>query len=303
VQVKLHDYVRASDIGGIERELAVGIHIDCPDIPTFDTALHIAAWNDEIDPAIASYLLDRGAALTDNIIQDALRFGSEETIGLILGRCGNADPFPDKNYTSLMYAALGRGYREDSTLLPVFKMLLDRGSDPNVISDFTESALRMVARTARFDAVQLMLDHGADIGQLRWTPLMRAVALGSLEDIEAALRRRGSLKKRDFWGRTPFLISLHMGDLPKATRLLDAGSERDTRGHCKMPPITYAVVSGNESLVEWLIDQGVDVNAADEFGENAIDLAEACEYEGCLELLKRAGGHVSGKRSTPCWFY
>src|SRR5688572_18685413 len=65
-------------------------------------------------------------------------------------------------YTVLIDAMHGRSILEDPQLLPVLRLLIDRGADLDAVSDYGESALSVASRVGRFDAVALLLDAGAN---------------------------------------------------------------------------------------------------------------------------------------------
>lgn len=84
-------------------------------------------------------------------------------------------------------------------------MLIERGVALNGVSRHKESALRVLSRIGRFDAVQLLLDAGADEAQIDWTPLHRAVAFGTLDDVKALIEAGENIEAVDWWERTPWL--------------------------------------------------------------------------------------------------
>src|SRR4051812_34686443 len=88
-----------------------------------------------------------------------------------------------RGYTVLIDAMHGRSTSEGSDLLAVLRLLIDRGAGLDAVSDYGESALSVASRVGRFDAVELLLNSGADPAPLEWTALHRAVALGTIADV------------------------------------------------------------------------------------------------------------------------
>src|SRR3954471_19243022 len=89
----------------------------------------------------------------------------------------------DHGYTALLDAVHGRDISRDPHLIDLLTLLIAHRVDLDAASTYKESALRVLSRAGRFDAVRLLLDAGADEEQLAWTPLMRAVALGTIQDV------------------------------------------------------------------------------------------------------------------------
>jgi hypothetical protein len=144
----------------------------------------------------------------------------------------------------------------------------------------------------RFDALRVLLDGGADGSRLQWTPLFYAIAFGSLDDVERLVGEGAPLEDKDWWGRTPWLLAVHTGDLAKAQLLHRHGANTKACGACAKPPMTFAVESHHPHMLRWLIALGLDVEQGDEFESTALmAAAESSELEG-LEILLGAGAEV-----------
>jgi ankyrin repeat protein len=84
--------------------------------------------------------------------------------------------------------------------------------------------------------VKLLLDAGADKNQLGWTPLIEAVALGSIADVERLIAGGADLEGTDWWSRTAWLVAILVGDIRtcfKTASRLSRGRPRErTLGRC-----------------------------------------------------------------------
>ncbi|HZF54428.1 MAG TPA: ankyrin repeat domain-containing protein [Polyangiaceae bacterium] len=198
----------------------------------------------------------------------------------------------DHGYDALLDAVHGRDVARDPRLLDLLALLVAHGVDRSGVSAYGESGLRVLSRLGRFDAVRLLLGAGADKRQLGWTPLMEAVALGSLTDVQAALAQGAALEERDWWSRTAWLIALLAGDVAKATFLREHGADPNALGRCGTPPLFYAIRGHHPDMVRWLLREGADIHQTDEFGGTA--LIEAVENDDleCVEILLGAGASV-----------
>src|SRR6185369_4190678 len=132
-------------------------------------------------------------------------------------------------HDALLDAIYGRDITRDPHLLELVTLLVDQGVNVSGVSSYNETALLVLSRLARFDAVALLLAAGADKDQLGWTPLIEAVALGSLADVEAALADSSTLEEKDCWSRTAWLIAVRPGDIAKAKLLRDHGADIEAR--------------------------------------------------------------------------
>lgn len=128
----------------------------------------------------------------------------------------------------MLDAVHGRDVARDPRLLALLGLLVANGVDLNGISAYKESGLRVLSHIGRFDAVQLLLLAGAERGQLQWTPLIEAVALGSLADVERLARGGAALEETDWWERTAWLVALLAG-APQASAPRRRSSPQDPR--------------------------------------------------------------------------
>lgn len=225
-------------------------------------------------------------------LQTALHAGDPQQLSALIDAGADIHYQREYRYNALLDAVHGRDVSRDPCLLELLALLIARRVNLSIISDYGESGLRVLSRIGRFDAVQLLLEAGADKRQLEWTPLMEAVAMGSLADVEAALRQGAALEARDWWSRTPWLIALLTGDIAKVKLIAAWGADTDARGRCGQPPLFYAVQSHSPTMVRWLLDNGADVNQKDESGATA--LIEAVDHHdlACVETLIEAGADL-----------
>lgn len=265
---KLTPLMQASNSGSAGTEmlqwlLANGAEVDAPSTRephVGKTALAFAAADG--DPAKVAALLDAGANLLYR------RNGYGVLLDAVYGRtCGFGDP----------------------RLITLLELLIARGARLDDITQFHESALRVLSNRGRFDAVALLLEAGADASQLEWTALHQAIALGNLADMEIALTSSADLEGTDFWSRTPLLLAILSGDIAKVDWLLTRGARRDAVGRCGKPPLFYAIEGHHEPMLRWLIAQGFPPGLADQFGTPALTFAAESRNFAAVRILLDAG--------------
>ncbi len=286
--VGVTEILRTTPDGSIES-------INAPD-PDGRTPLFHAAESPLAGADMVGLLIGHGASLEctkeHSALRGALSGGDPEKIRRLLS--AGADIFyrDDNGYDALIHSAGSRNPR----LPDVLKLLIDCGVSLNGVTIYQESALRILSHSGLWNEVRMLLDAGADSSQLGWTPLIRAVALGDLAEVDGEIRKGAPLEARDFWERTAWLVAILTGDIAKAGLLRDRGADVNTRGRCGQPPIFYAISAHQTEMLKWLIAQGQRVDQTDDFGNFPLNHAVAYDDLDCVDILLRSGANVNHRR-------
>lgn len=274
---------------------------------TYDKSGHTPLMHAVMSPKasvdLLRLLLDHGADIhqetrepaysVESIMALALQGGDPPKVMLLLQRGANIHYERAEGYNALLDAVHGRDVLRDERLIDLLSLLISHRVNLNAVSSFQESGSRVLSRIGRFDAVRLLLEAGADPELLKWTPLMRAVALGSLPDVLDELARTSSLEEKDWWERTAWLLAIQTGEVAKACLLLESGADRNARGRCQKPPLFYAIETFHTAMLRWLIEIGIPVEDRDQFGRTP--LTEAVEHSNldAVNDLLDAGADVN----------
>jgi ankyrin repeat protein len=222
----------------------------------------------------------------------ALHRGAPEEVAVLIAAGADVRYQRSHGYDALLDAVHGRDVCRDPRLLDLLRLIVANGARLDGVSSFKESGLRLLSRIGRFDAVRLLLDAGAPEAHLGWTPLIAAVACGSLADVRRLLDEGAALEEIDWWERTAWLVALLAGDRAKAELLRDRGANVDACGRCGQTPLAYAIEGHHPELVRWLLAEGQAVDRLDEFSTTPLMCAvENADLE-CVDLLVRAGAHL-----------
>jgi ankyrin repeat protein len=306
--VLIHDYAEDGNIAGVAGELGRSVDIEVRDKRSDRlsdyTPLMYAVTSAKAGPDMVRFLLKRGAnpnavhnwsdRIQENVLSLAVQAGNRDKATLVLDAGADIRYERTGRYNVLIDVMHRRNVARDPELLPIIRLLIDRGAKLNTESEHGESALSVASHkfNGRFDAVQVLLDAGSDPGPLEWTPLMRAIALGTLADVQTELDRGADLAATDRWSRTPWLLSLQVGDVPKAKLLLAAGASREDRGHCSTVPLMYPIANGHVDMLRWLLSEGVNPEDTDEFGDTPLMYAAEMGAAECAKVLMEAGADI-----------
>ena len=296
----IHEHASDGDVAGVATELARGVDVDARDGTSKKTPLMQAVESPRAGPDVVRVLIERcadvnavgGLYAPQPELSFAVSAGNVEQVTVLLDAGADIRYRKPERYDVLIDAMYGRPIATDPHLVPLVRLLIDRGARLDSVTTYEESALSVASNNGRFDAVRVLLEAGADPAPLEWTPLMRAIALGSVAEVEAQLAGGADLTVRDFWSRTPWLLGLQAGDVAKARRLLAAGADRADRGRCGKVPLTYPIAHRDVEMLRWLLSEGFDPDQADDFKTTPLMEAAEQRHPECAKLLIDAGANI-----------
>jgi ankyrin repeat protein len=231
-ETTLADAVESKNTAAVKTLLVESADVNAPQADGM-TALHWAAWHDDVETA--QRLVAAGANA-----KAANRYGV--TPLALACTNGNAE---------------------------LVELLLTAGADPNATLAGGETALMTAARTGRLGAVQALLAKGANVNARErkgQTALMWAAAEGHTQVVDALLAAGGDYRTTLKSGFTALLFAVREGRTETALRLLAAGADvnepmKPTRGNSKpTSPLILAVENGHFELAAALLKAGADPN-------------------------------------------
>jgi uncharacterized protein len=170
--------------------------------------------------------------------------------------------------------------------------LLAAGENANaIVSEAGDTALMLAARTGKPDAVELLLQHGAEVNKTNaqgQTALMWAAAeknaaavqvlIGHKADVNAKTHVAPPPKPLDtifsapfpVGGMTALIFAARQNDLNSVRALLGAGADINESAADGTSAILVAVLNGHYELANFLLEHGADPNAPDAKGRGAL---------------------------------
>jgi ankyrin repeat protein len=296
--MQIHTYAKQGNIQGVGEEIAKGVEIDCVDQNKPRTPLMYAVASKKADIDMIRFLIENGADLNaaegefqETVLGLAIKSGNLAKIQFLLDSGADINYQRPHGYDALIDAMHGRDISQDQDLIAILRVLLQKGAKVDGISSYQETALKVASRVGRFDAVQLLLKAGCDRQQLKWTPLMYSIVFGSFKDVKNSLEQGADLNVRDGWSRTPWLLSIQVGDLDKAMLILDSGANRQDRGIGGQSSLIYAIENNHVAVLNWLIAEGFDLEAADDSNTTPLIAAAETGATDCVRILLAAGAN------------
>jgi ankyrin repeat protein len=230
-EAPLADAAESKNVGAVRKLLDQHAKVHAPQADGM-TALHWAAWHDDLD--VAKLLLAGGADA-----KAANRYG----VTPLALACTNGNP-------------------------AVVELLLDSGADANSAIAGGETVLMTASRTGRLGPVAALLAHGAHVNAREHkgqTALMWAAAEGHLEVVDALLTAGADFRAPLPSGFTPLFFAVREGRSKVVLRLLEAGVKvndvmRPERNGKAATPLILAIENGHFDLAAALLKAGADPN-------------------------------------------
>lgn len=126
------------------------------------------------------------------------------------------------------------------------------------------------------------------------TPLHFAAFFGRLDAIQILLRHRPPLDATDSLGRTALHLAVAHRHLPVVNRLLEAGASVAVSDASGNTPLHTSASTWGQATMAALLAQKPELDATNQLGHTAMDLASAGGLNNLVSLLVRAGAKLSG---------
>ena len=164
---------------------------------------------------------------------------------------------------------------------------------PGIEVDMTISdgatPLVFASRKGSMDIVRVLHYYGADVDHLDKygrTPMYMAVVDGELDTMEALFELGANVDTSDNSGNSPVYMAAAYGYLDKVRRLHEMGANLDgVGGPHNDTTLIVAAWMGNNLIVEYLVDAGVNRNFVDNVGKSALDYAEERGFANMVDIL------------------
>lgn len=269
------------------------------------TALMYAARKDRAP--VVKLLLEKGAQINtkDQTGWTALIFAAKKnniaTVKLLLEN--GADPnVVDPTGWSAFTVASAAGFSQ------VIDALVVSGVDVNAKNEDGKTALMYAAKSGDVPSIQILMRHQADLrskDKLGATPLMYAAREGNAKALEVLLAQLDQAnpsqvkpeKKRievvdqtDEAEWTALTWAVKKSKLEAAKVLVSAGADVNHIDAQDTPILHFAVDNGNLDMVNFLLENKVNVKAKDKYGLTALVYALKGQHTEIAKAIKDAGG-------------
>lgn len=227
---------------------------------------------------------------------DAIKGGNIDEVQSLLddGVVQHANVLDSQGYNAAFWLA-GYGYPEILTFLIDRGLNINGSGRENIPMKITPLTLSI--RNNNKPVTTILIQRGADVNVKSQytngaTPLMEAIRKGDMETMRELIGAGADVNLGDNNGTTPLLLAADSGDHAAVSLLLGAGANVDGADIHGVTPLHRAagtVADDAEIVINILIDAGADVNSIDDDDNTPISNAVSASNPTSVTILLKAG--------------
>ncbi len=266
--------------------------------------------------AMTEFLLGKGAEINARdrgnatALHRALLGGDVELITLLLNKNADVNASDKSGNTPLhlLVSALPAGSEADDSTnqMQLIKLLLEHKANPNIAADTGRAPLFIAVTGHRRDAVQLLLDKGANpnardvngstalLSMIESSPIYQHDSKSVVAEIATMLLDKGAdpnIRTR-YNGESILMRALESSNKEMVASLLSRKADvNQPSPYSGNTPLMQAIESNSNAkeIVPLLLAAGADVKAKSNNGQSALKLATMRNEATLVELLKAKG--------------
>ncbi|MBU1426549.1 MAG: ankyrin repeat domain-containing protein [Gammaproteobacteria bacterium] len=249
-------------------------------------------------PKVVQDILDHGADpnhVADNGDTPILHAVEMNSLPIVetLARGGANINYAGENGMTPLMIAVAHSER------PLFEALMEMGADPNKSHSGRDTPLLISIKKKDRYFIDRLLEAGANAtnaGYRGTTPLMSALRTGQIKIAKKLLAIGGRANEVDdeSCNAMTYAVNLPGVDVAFLRQLEIAGAKPDQQTRNGLTPLMIAAYKGEPSIVRYLLERGVNVNATTSDGYTALMLAIASRSNSIstIDLLVKNGSNV-----------
>jgi len=144
--------------------------------------------------------------------------------------------------------------------------------------------------------LEQLLVNGANINyqnEKGWCLLFEYVVLDLGKEIQYFSSKGLNFHVKDKKGRNALFWAVHKDNLHMVKQLISLASYLQPHKQESLPLFHYAVYKQNIHIIQSFLDNGVDINAQDKYGNTALAYAKEYKLKEITNFLLRKGAHTT----------
>ena len=205
---------------------------------------------------------------------------------------------PDQNNVTALHMAAQQGH------IDIVNFLLEHKANVNARAVFNTTPLHSGATTGQYGVCRRLIDNGADVnarGKNDTTPLHQAASGGHLNIVQLLVEKgaKTDVRQSDPPNDLPIALAVGVGHDRIVQYLLDNGGDVNSSNTNKVTLLQVASYHNQIRVVELLLARGADVSAKNSRGMTALELAEQVHNGDIVEILRKHKAFSVSPKAAP----
>lgn len=293
--MQIHTYAKECDSIGLQSELREGVSVDSRDVYDFTPLAYVVSSPDPGETAL-QLLINAGADV--NAAVDSGKYypiglaacsGNLNKVKLLLQSGANINFVARHRYTILVNVIYA--LHSKAELLGMVDFLVKNGAETNCESTYGESPLSVASGFGLIEVIRYLLDAGEPADRLQWSVFIKAVALGTCDDVQKLIIAGCNMEDRDRCQRTAWMWIPYIDDGEKAKLLYSAGADIRVCGLGGKTTLMSCAERSNFKMLAYLIELGIELDQVDDSLNTALMIAAQSDAVECVRLLLESGAN------------
>jgi ankyrin repeat protein len=223
-------------------------------------------------------------------------------------------PIKERNYILIKHALLTQQLSElliDAIKCPDLKLeeikhILSLGANPNFSYGRNGETPLLLAvaknRPEYHNLLKLLVDKNADVSRADCygsTPLMMATDDDATETVDFLLANGADVHAQNMTGEHALLLAAKQDSLANVKKLLSHKADINVTNRSNITPLMFAASNGHSELVDFLIDEGAELEIKDnQTGMTALLAAADNGHQNIVKKLIQAGANYLAQNSS-----
>lgn len=220
----------------------------------------------------------------------AVMGGHKELMKFLIQEGANIDALDKEGRTPLLNAIM---FKKSE----LAHMLIEKGADVRIRCKEGANAIIYALFFGPEDLIEPILDNGQDVNERYWggaTIMQGAAAMGHKNAMSILFEKGADVNASSERGETALYFGVREGKAEIVEWLLSHGAQTQVRIEGSGRNLLHlATLKGYTDIVELLVENGVDLDITDNFGNTAYKYAAKYGHKKIASLLKKNGADVT----------
>ena len=202
-----------------------------------------------------------------------------------------------KGIDNSMYGLIISAFNTDDKLIKFYNMLVELGANFKNIDKSESTILHEALEYDHYQFADMLLSNGFSIDEKNKrgeTPLYYGACSGKKELVEYCLKNGANINLLNYKGASPLEVSIINNSIDFFKYMIEKGADINNK-HIKKKVLFSASFIGATNIINYLIDEGFNVNERNTNNDTPLDYAIMNNKKDAVKLLIEKGADVNSR--------